>query len=284
MRTRSVLLYLLLVAMVVGVGCTSIDRSGVILANTQPGIDNGLVDNEIASIYEILAQIAPNITGTTLSSTDYPTSCMSIDVNGGIFADTLVIDFGSAGCVCTDGIRRRGRIRYVYNNSFRDPAHTGKVLLDNYEAGSSTLSLSQFNITATGTGYTHQIVVQQATYITETFEQIRWSCNRSYEQYAGFSSQDHWNARYRATGTSTGTSRNGKSFTASIEANNPLIRFVSCRNFVAGRDILLTSSTNSIEVDYDDSGLYANNPMNPDACDSKVLCRNGQDVIRRTLR
>jgi hypothetical protein len=274
--------------LVFSAACTQEEGYETLKRKAGPALDHALLDNEVASIYELIAQVAPGLNGYGKTQNAYLPGCVTVRFDTLFYPDTLTFDFGTVGCVMADGVRRRGQIRYVSRNGFRSVDHFGTVFLDNYELNGSAMTASIFTIQSEAfgawNGRRHRIQVLDARYTTETSQVIRWSCNRVAEQFNGLGTAPDWFAEYRFRGTAEGLSASGQPFTVETEADLPLIRKATCRNFVSGLDKVLVNSSELIQAQYDDLGIYADDPRNPEACDSHVLCRIGRSQVRVPFR
>ena len=209
---------------------------------TQSVVDNAICEQQFMSIQPVVNDKSISQPGVKRIN-----SCESFNIVSGDTTDTnndkvydngavtFEIDFGSTGCVGSDGVLRTGKIRFsttkrwsVYNNSVT-------VDLIGYKA--NTIS------------YSGQIKITRPDSLTITTEVINghctdgnwhidYACSKTMKQLAGYNTKgDVSDDEFSFSGTSTGKNREGRNFTTNI--TNPLIKKSSCK-FISSGTLELT--------------------------------------------
>lgn len=160
---------------------------------------------------------------------------ISFTLNG---VDTLMtIDFGASNCLCLDGRYRRGQILVTWSGAYKDPGHVHTITFNNYFVndnqiqGTKTVTNNglnnagnlSFSIDINGT-----VILSQAN----GGGTITWVSQRTREFVAGASTPAWADDVYLITGTASGISSTGKSFTA--ETTSPIRKELACHYIVSG--------------------------------------------------
>jgi hypothetical protein len=168
--------------------------------------------------------------------------------------DTITVDFGSSNCTCADGRNRRGQLIITYTGSYRDSLTTITITPNNYfvndnqvmgthtivNQGHNAAGHLVYNVTVSG-----QIILANGS------GTITWNANKVREWITGESTSLWSDDIYSITGTASGTSANGSTFTANI--TSPLIRNMSLgcrRHFVQGAVDITPSNKPVRHVDF----------------------------------
>lgn len=141
----------------------------------------------------------------------------------------VTINFGTVNCLCQDGRNRRGSIIITYTGGYRDAGSVHTIGFDNYfvndyqvqgtkvvtNQGLNAAGHSWFTINVTGTitSPTGQVLTRQSV--------------RQREWVSGESTPIWMDDVYHITGTATGTTFSGNTFTAVII--QPLVVALDCR-------------------------------------------------------
>src|SRR5436190_6315722 len=103
--------------------------------DTQSASDNSFAESTSSDVANISAQSEDNgVTGSYGDST-YSfllSPCASISIDNISNPYRLIIDFGTANCLCYDGKHRRGKILVSYTGLYRDSASSHTITFDNY--------------------------------------------------------------------------------------------------------------------------------------------------------
>lgn len=209
---------------------------------TQSVVDNAICEQQFMSIQPIVNDKSINEKGIKRINACESFSILSGDTtdadNNKIYDNgpvTFQIDYGTTGCIGSDGVYRTGKINIttakrwsVYNNDVT-------VDLVNYKA--NTIS------------YAGQIKISRPDSLTITTQVINghctdgnwhidYACTKTLKQVAGFATKtDASDDEFSISGSSTGKNREGRNFTTSI--TNPLIKKSSCK-FISSGTLELT--------------------------------------------
>lgn len=163
------------------------------------------------------------------------TSCATITHDSLSNPKTLTIDFGNTNCLCNDGKYRKGQINVSYTGKYRDPgsvhtiSFTNYFVNDNQVLGTKTVTNNGVN----GNGnLTFSIVVDGSIKKANNGGTIIWKSNRTREWLAGSSTQTWMDDVYSITGSGSGISAKGVSYTTTI--TTPLHRALNCHWFDSG--------------------------------------------------
>ncbi|MEJ7643363.1 MAG: hypothetical protein WKF87_02100 [Chryseolinea sp.] len=140
----------------------------------------------------------------------------------------LTIDFGD-GCVGPYGRERKGKIFIAYSSTIGDNLANRIITFDNYFVNNKgvggTIELRDISINDAGNLQS----VKRLIALTISFpngEQIEFNGSRTRELISGYADEDPFNNIYKITGSVTGTSTAGRSFTHQI--SEPIIADWSC--------------------------------------------------------
>lgn len=165
-------------------------------------------------------------------------TCATITFDTLTTAKTMTVNFGSTNCVCNDGRSRRGALIMSFSGQYRDSLTVITVTPQNYFVNDNQVTGSK-TITNKGHNANHHLVYEINANITiqkaNNGGTITWQSTRQREWVTGESTYVWSDDIYSITGSASGTSSNGNSFTSNI--TSPLIRkmaFGCRRNFVAG--------------------------------------------------
>ena len=161
--------------------------------------------------------------------------------------DTLLVDFGTAGCTGADGRTRSGSLQYIYTAGlhYRDSGNVITVSSNNYVVDGNSIRITSKTIKNLGHVTNGNLTWNIAANITITKangKTITWTTNKTKVLLAGERPNNQpidWaHAQIAIFGTANGTSANGESFTASVAQATWLIRNFNCAGyrkcFVAG--------------------------------------------------
>lgn len=208
--------------------------------------DNSLADNAFNDVQNISDQAAKGnlvFYSSTYNGTEKPnnaddyakSSCATITHDTVSSPRLLTIDFGSSNCLCNDGKNRRGKIIVSYTGKYRDSASVHTTTFDNYFVNDNQILGTK---TVTNKGHNssgnlnYDIVVQGQVIKANNGGTITWNSNRNREWVAGESTLTWLDDAYLITGSGSGTSANGTSYTMTITTG--LHRALNCRWFDSG--------------------------------------------------
>jgi hypothetical protein len=220
--------------------------------NIQSAEDNAVVESEFASVFEMVDDDAtenPTFGKTTVVAALTP-DCLTRTVETAL--RTITFDFGDTNCLCKDGMYRRGKVLAQFTGKYREIGSTVVITLQNYFVngmqvnGTKTIErdgAAKFTVTVTGAS----MVTEEGT--------ISWSAQRTVERIAGNGTLTPWDDVYAYTGSASGTNRQGKNFTVTID--EPLkkkIELGCLSNFVAGKLSIAVTGGATMTLDYDPIG------------------------------
>lgn len=208
---------------------------------TQTASDNMLAQTINDDVTTVTAQSEDNGVSGTLGDSAYGfllSPCATISLNTISSPHQLIIDFGSTNCKCLDGKYRRGKILVSYAGFYKDSGSSHTIGFDNYHVNDYKVEGSQ---TVVNNGHnqngniTFNIDVNST--ITDTSgNKLTYTSSRTREWIAGAGTTGlfAWlDDVYSITGTASGTSFNGTSYTANI--TKPLIVALNCRWIESGK-------------------------------------------------
>ncbi len=218
--------------------------------------DDALATAEFSSITEIVLDESSFVdaSGDYEKNSENLPDCVTINYDRP--TRTLVIDFGTTGCVGRDGLMRTGTITAVFSRPLRLPGATASVSLNGYSVEgieiegtkvitnqTETEGMRSFNVTVTGASIT-----------TPDGRNRSWNSDFTVTRTEGAGNLRPYDNVYEVTGSSSGTDRNGNAFSRVI--NRPLVkdRQIGClRNFVAGELTVQNSALQSdVVIDFGD--------------------------------
>jgi hypothetical protein len=164
-------------------------------------------------------------------------TCATISFNVTGNDTSMTIDFGPVNCLCRDNRYRRGQIVVTWTGAYKDSGHVHTITFNNYFVndnqvmGLKTITNNGPN-NAGNLSYTvdvnGSIILSQAN----GGATITWVSQRIREFIQG-ASTPAWNDDvYLITGSATGSSSTGKSFTATI--TSPVRKELGCYYLVSG--------------------------------------------------
>ncbi|MES2567985.1 MAG: hypothetical protein V4565_14015 [Bacteroidota bacterium] len=160
------------------------------------------------------------------------TSCATITLDTLAAAKTITVNFGTTNCLCNDGRNRRGSIIISFTGKYRDSLTVITVAPQNYFVNDNQVTGSK-TITNKGHNAAHHLVYEINANIqiikASGAGTISWQANRQREWITGENTMQWNDDIYSITGTASGSTSNGNSFSSNI--TSPLIRNMSfgCR-------------------------------------------------------
>jgi hypothetical protein len=165
------------------------------------------------------------------------TSCATVTVDTVSVPHLITIDFGTTDCLCKDGNYRRGIILVTFNGHYRDSASTHSITFDNYYINFNKLDGTKtvtnlgrnnnghltFSISVNGS------IIWDAQYGGGT---STYNSNRTREWIAGESTMIWTDDVYLISGTASGTTRSGASY--SLSTVTPLRKRIGFKHFTDG--------------------------------------------------
>ena len=184
------------------------------------------ISDEAAKTYSVSSFRTSDASGLLAAS------CASITVDTLAAAKTITVNFGATNCVCNDGRARRGSLIISFTGRYRDSLTVITVTPQNYYVNDNQVTGTK-TITNKGHNAAHHLVYDINANIqiikANSGGTISWQSNRQREWLTGENTLQWNDDTYSITGTASGSTSNGNSFTSTI--TSPLIRNMSfgCR-------------------------------------------------------
>lgn len=167
------------------------------------------------------------------------TTCAVITIDTLASPKALTIDFGATDCLCRDGNYRRGRILVSWTGPYRDSGSVRTITFDNYFVNNNQVQGTKV-VTANGRNATGNL-----TYSVTVNGSITWdpqylggggtstyTSTRTREWIAGEGTLTWLDDIYLISGTASGTTRPGGSYT--MQTTEPLRKEIGFRYFTDG--------------------------------------------------
>jgi len=162
-------------------------------------------------------------------------SCLIISFDLTAVPYKLILDFGSANCLCEDGLYRRGKIIVSYTEGIGDSLAALNTTLENFFVndnqitGTRTLIYKGHN----QAGHANWDVTVNGSIVLASGEgTITYQASHNSEMIEGESTPDYTDNVFSLTGSASGTAITGQAFSSVITA--PLISKMTCGHFVSG--------------------------------------------------
>lgn len=243
--------------------------------------DNSVAEasfDNVSSVADEGYRIAENSSGNTTSFiAGSITNCLTITLDTVSNPRILMLDFGTTDCLCKDGNYRRGKIIISYTGHYRDSGHQHTITFDNYYInfnkidGTKTVTNNGrnnsgnlwFSITVNGS-----VTIDPQYSFNQTGGTITYTSNRTREWIAG-ENTFAWNDDiYLISGTASGSTTSGKSYSLATQNGQPLRLEIGFPHFVSGILEITPQGKSTRYIDYS----YVNNQRDNLA----MLTVNGQ--------
>ncbi len=243
MKTPNFAKYLM-VAATVGIilgACRKKDDDEPADSDTTAAADNSISEGYFNDANSISDQAAAGNLTSFLSTDNNSdergilSSCATITKDTVSNPHTITVDFGNTNCLCSDGRNRRGIINIAYTGHYKDSASYHTITFTNYFVDDNQVTGTK-TVTNNGhdnSGYlTFTISVNGSIIKANGGGTISWTSNRTRKMIQG-ETTDIWSDDiYLITGTASGTSAAGNSFTATI--TSALKVKLDCHHIVSG--------------------------------------------------
>lgn len=152
----------------------------------------------------------------------------------GVYPKTLTLNFGT-GCVSADGVTRKGKLIYLFDNPLFSPGSTVSVTFENYVVNGyglkGTYSISNKSSELIGIQFTTQVTNGIVTYPDNT--NYHYSHNKIFTMTSGLATPaDISDDVYAITGNSAFSNSSGASIV--FTTTTPLVKAVACPNTSGG--------------------------------------------------
>lgn len=230
--------------------------------------DNSVAEasfDNVSSVADEGYRLKENSSGTSTSFIAGSISnCLTITLDTVSNPHVLTLDFGSSHCLCKDGNYRKGKIIVSYTGNYRDSAHQHTITFDNYyinfnkiegtktvvNNGHNSSGNLWFSITVNGS-----VTIDPQYSFNQTGGTITYTSNRTRE-WIGGENTFAWNDDvYLISGTASGTTTTGKSYSLATQSGKPLRLEIGFPHFVSGILEITPQgkSTRYIDYSYKDS-------------------------------
>lgn len=238
---------------------------------SQTANDQASTENEFNSIYETADDVLredPNMKG----GGGILPECASVSRD--TVNKIITIDFGSTNCLGHDGIYRRGKIIIHHTGKYRVEGSVIDISLDSYFVNDNKVEGTK---TITNLGNEQfKIEVKDASIAFGDGTVKKWNRTATITRVEGAGTNNPFDDVFTMAGTSSGTNRKGRDYTASTTTF--LKKKMSCpRNFVSGVVKIEDTEGNTLILNYD--------PIGGEPCDRVAeVTINGGTPKRITLR
>ncbi len=172
---------------------------------------------------------------------------------------SLTVDFGTTNCLCNDGRYRRGKIIGTYSGRYREAGTVIAVSFNNYFVNDNQLTGTKTitNKGLNGSGnLVYKIEVNGSVVKANNGGTATWVSSREREWIAGANTAILSDDVYAITGTASGKTAAGKSYTITI--TKALVRKMNCRWFESGTLDVTPDGKPTRTLDYGNIGCDAN--------------------------
>jgi len=231
--------------------------------DTSAASDNALAEGTYNDVHNIADQAASGglatydatYDGSNLNKTTYPNITFSNAYP--LDDDTMYVNFGPTNYACADGRNRRGTINVVYSHGlmYADSGSHHTITFTNYFVEENQIlgSKTVTNMGHNSAGHPYFNISVNGTIIKAMGAgTITWVSNRVREWTEGYTTSNWADDTYSITGTASGTSASGNTFTASI--GTPLIKKMSCHWIQSGTIDLTPSGKPVRHFDFGNTG------------------------------
>ena len=193
------------------------------LSDVTAAIDNAEAQNVFDGIAKQITELVDSSNIVRAVSVTYSST------NASIWPKIVTIDYGTTNVLGTDGNSRRGKLISTFSKKYCDSNTVVSIALNNYihndQLVNGSVTLTNKGRNAAG-NYRFAFKVQNAI-ITTSIGKMLWSANQTREWISGKTSPNYaLDDVYLVTGTSSGTSLNGNSYTTLIDI--PLLIEPTC--------------------------------------------------------
>ncbi|MDP1746710.1 MAG: hypothetical protein Q8L90_14140 [Bacteroidota bacterium] len=258
METKNLFKYLMVVA-TVGVLFTACKKEKDEPADTDTtgAADNALAESSFNDASNISDQAAAgNLTSYLAANNGSDergllSACATITHDTTTSPRTIIVDFGTTNCLCSDGRYRKGIINISYSGHYKDSASTHTITFTNFFVNDNQVTGSH---SVTNNGHNNNGHLTFTIAVTGTIIKansggvISWTSNRVREWSEGESTAIWSDDVYLITGTASGSHSNGNSFTATI--TSALKIKMNCHNIVSGGLDLTPSGKPTRSIDW----------------------------------
>jgi hypothetical protein len=238
-------------------------------SDTESAQDNALAESSFNDITTITDQAAYSgsvnmrVAGSAAADKEdgsLGSGCATVSIDTVSTPHIITVDFGITNCLCNDGRYRRGKIMASFTGRYKDAGTVISISFSNYFVNNNQLTgtkkITNNGLNASG-NLVYTIEVNGSVIKANGAGTATWVSTRQREWVAGAStplllSDDV----YSITGTASGTTAKGKSYTIAI--TKALVRKMSCRWFESGVLDVTPQGKPTRTLDYGNTGCDAN--------------------------
>lgn len=222
--------------------------------------DHALLEGEYSNVHDFMDNQAQEKPGFGKANGTILSACAQVYTNTSSNPKILKITFydssnaaNNYACLCNDGNYRRGTISCEFTGAYRTLGSQVVVKLENYfvndvqYTGTRTIT----NLGNSSGHFKYSFVVSGASAITSSGT-ATWTSQGTLDRIEGDATINPLDDVYLITGTSSGTSRKGKSYTVAV--STPLKKRIGCRNIVSGLLNITNSGGNTMTLNFDPIG------------------------------
>jgi hypothetical protein len=160
--------------------------------------------------------------------------CTNVTFTSGGGADTLVIDYGTQGCVCNDGKTRKGKLTATATH-FNALNVVRTLSTNNYSVNNFAVNGSiTRTITHIPNSNTRQANITESLSITNPNSQLVYSRQATLTRLYSWGAAGNTGNNMISWGTVSLTKHNGVTVTRTVNAATPLVYKNSCHEIVSG--------------------------------------------------
>jgi len=235
-------------------------------SDVEPAQDNALAEasfNDVTTITDQAAfsgSVNMRVASVDREDGSLGSACATVSVDTLSSPHNITIDFGTTNCLCNDGRNRRGKIIASFTGRYRDAGTVISISFSNYFVNDNQLTGTK-KITNNGLNTAGNLVytieVNGSVIKANGAGTATWVSTRQREWIAGAATPLILNDDvYSITGTASGTTAKGKSYTIAI--TKALVRKMSCRWFESGVLDVTPQGKPTRTLDYGSTGCDAN--------------------------
>lgn len=191
----------------------------------------------------------------TSSSAKIMTTCATVTFDTSSSPKSLTIDFGTTDCLCIDGNYRRGKIIVSWTGPYRDSGSVRTITFDDYFVNYNQL-LGTKTVTNAGTNGSGHPVFSVSVNGSIIWDSAyyggggisTYTSTRTREWIAGYTTIDWLDDVYLISGTASGVTRTGTSYTMST--SEALKKEIGFRHFTDGTLNFKPSGKYTRTIDY----------------------------------
>ncbi len=180
--------------------------------------------------------------------------CATITIEGDSLGTTIIVDFGEENCECEDGRYRKGKITANYTGDYWDDGIEVTYTFDDYFVDNNQITgvKTMTRVANNEDGHRESYAKVEGTIILADIEgTIKWSSELTREVIMGSNTLRRTDDVYQLSGYSSGTTRDGDDYSATI--TSPLVRrldFGCRRNYVEGVLEITQTDGDEYVIDY----------------------------------